>query len=213
MPTYTLFHNPMSRGQIARWALHEAGADYAVELVDWTAKPAALLDANPMAKVPTLVHLHEGDHVHVVTEAAAICHYLAEMHPEAGLLPEAHEKADYFRWMFFTAGPAEAAIINHAMGWESDDPQKQGTLGYGSFERVVDALEVMLTGRDYVCGDRFTMADVYVGSQIDWGLQFGTLPMRDVFAAYQSKLRERPAYQAAKAIDMKLIEEAQAAKG
>ena len=208
MARYTFFTNPMSRGQIARWALHEVGAEYDTELVDWQAKDEAFLSANPMGKVPTLVHHHDGDHIHVVTEAAAICHYLAEMHPEAGLLPEAHEKADYFRYFFFSAGPIEQAVTAQAMGWEVPE-DRAGMAGFGTYDRAMDTFETMLTGRDYVCGDRFTMADVYVGSQVDWGLQFGSIPEREVFAAYADRLRARDAYREAKAIDMKLIAEAQ----
>ncbi len=206
MADYTFFTNPMSRGQIARWALHEAGADYKTEIVEWQAKSPAFLKANPMGKVPTLVH-HDGDHNHVVTEAAAICHYLAEMHPETGLLPEAHEKADYFRLLFFAAGPVEQAVVARSMGWSIDDPQRQAMLGFGSYERTMETFESLLAGRDYVCGDRFTMADVYVGSQVDWGLQFGTIPEREAFSAYAERLRARAAYREAKSIDMKLIEE------
>ncbi len=210
MATYTFFTNPMSRGQIARWALHEVGADYDTELVEWAAKSEAFLKANPLGKVPTLVH-HHGDHIHVVTEAAAICHYLAEMHPDAGLLPEKHEKASYFRRLFFAAGPVEQAVVARSMGWGVDDPQKQGMLGFGSYERAMDTFDTLLSDRDYVCGDRFTMADVYVGSQVDWGLQFDTIPRRAVFEDYAARLRERPAYKEAKAIDMKLITESQEA--
>ncbi|WP_226699045.1 glutathione S-transferase family protein [Qipengyuania gaetbuli] len=209
MAQYTFFTNPMSRGQIARWALHEVGADYATELVDWMNKPAGLTEANPLGKVPTLVHHHGGDHIHVVTETAAICHYLAEMHPERGLLPLPDEKADYFRYFFFAAGPVEQAVVSRAMGWSVDDPQKQGMLGYGSYERAMDTFDTLLTGRDFVCGDRFTMADVYVGSQVDWGLNFGSIPKRAVFEDYAARLRERTAYKEAKAIDMALIEEQQ----
>ncbi|MBY6014443.1 glutathione S-transferase family protein [Qipengyuania gaetbuli] len=210
MAQYTFFTNPMSRGQIARWALHEVGADYATELVDWMNKPADLTEANPLGKVPTLVHHHGGDHIHVVTETAAICHYLAEMHPERGLLPLPDEKADYFRYFFFAAGPVEQAVVSRAMGWSVDDPQKQGMLGYGSYERAMDTFDTLLTGRDFVCGDRFTMADVYVGSQVDWGLNFGSIPKRAVFEDYAARLRERTAYKEAKAIDMDLIAKAQA---
>lgn len=210
MAQYTFFTNPMSRGQIARWALHEVGADYATELVDWMNKPASLTEANPLGKVPTLVHHHGGDHIHVVTETAAICHYLAEMHPERGLLPLPDEKADYFRYFFFAAGPVEQAVVSRAMGWSVDDPQKQGMLGYGNYERAMDTFDTLLTGRDFVCGDRFTMADVYVGSQVDWGLNFGSIPKRAVFEDYAARLRERTAYKEAKAIDMDLIAKAQA---
>jgi glutathione S-transferase len=212
MSDYTFYTNPMSRGQIVRWALQEAGADYEQQIVEYgptEEKPAAFIAANPMGKVPTLVH-HHGDHDHVVTEAAAICHYLAEMHPDTGLLPEAHEKARYFRYLFFAAGPVEQAIIANSMGW-SVDTEKEGTLGFGSYERMVNAFETMLTGRDYVCGDRFTMADVYVGSQVDWGIAFGTLPQRDAFTAYAERLRRREAYIAAKTIDNDLIAQREAA--
>ena len=209
MAQYTFFTNPMSRGQIARWALHEVTADYEAELVDWQAKPEAFTRANPMGKVPTIVH-RDGDHIHVVTECAAICHYLAEMHPDAGLLPDRHEKADYFRLLFFAAGPVEQAVTSRAMGWSAEDPQKQGMLGFGNFERAMDTFEALLADRDYVCGDRFTMADVYVGSQVDWGLNFGSIPKRKTFEHYAARLRERTAYKDAKAIDMQLIAEAQA---
>ena len=217
MAEYTFYTNPMSRGQIARWALHEAGADYEQVLVEYGPdQPAAFVQANPMRKFPTLVHHHAGadggGHDHVVTEAAAICHYLAAMHPDSGLLPDAHEKADYFRYLFFAAGPVEQAVTSKSMGWSpGDDPQKQGMVGFGSYDRAVDALEAMLTGRYYVCGDRFTMADVYVGSQVDWGVSFETLPRREAFVAYAERLRTRDAYRAAKDIDGALIAEREAA--
>jgi glutathione S-transferase len=207
MADYTFFTNPMSRGQIARWALHEAGADYATELVDWADKPKGLLDANPMGKVPTLVH-HQGDHVHVVTEAAAICAYLAETTAPA-ILPNDHERASYLRWMFFAAGPLEQAIMAQSMGWKVPEG-KSAMAGFGTYDRTVETLESVLSGRDFICGDRFTMADVYVGSQVDWGLMFKSLPENDIFKAYAERLRERPKYKEAKAIDMALIAEAQA---
>ena len=205
MASYTFFTNPMSRGQIARWALHEAGADYDQVLVDWTDKPAALVAANPMAKVPTLVH-HAADGDRVITECAAICAYLAEAHPQAGLLPEAAEMADYFRWLFFAAGPVEQAVVARSMGWEVP-AERQGMVGFGSYDRVLDTLESHLTGRDFVCGARFTAADIYVGSQVDWGLTFGSIPPRPAFVAYAERLQARPAYKAAKGIDAALIEE------
>ncbi|MEW4448424.1 glutathione S-transferase family protein [Qipengyuania sp. JC766] len=210
MAEYTFYTNPMSRGQIARWALHEAGADYEQVLVEYGPdQPDAFVKANPMRKFPTLVH-HNGDHDHAVTEAAAICHYLAEMHPDAGLLPDTHEKAAYFRYLFFAAGPMEQAITAQNMGWTIDDPQKQGMAGFGSYDRAVDAFETMLADRDYVCGDRFTMADVYVGSQAIWGVDFGTLPKRDAFVAYGERLKSREGYKAAKQIDNDLIAKAKA---
>jgi glutathione S-transferase len=205
MADYTFFTNPMSRGQIARWALHEAGADYEQVLVDWQDKPAAFLAANPMGKVPTLIH-HLADGDRVVTEAAAICLYLAEMHPEAGLLPNEGETADYLRWTFFAAGPVEQAITSRALKFEPA-PEQQVMAGWGSFERTMDTLEQHLASTTWVCGDRFTMADVYVGSAVDWGLTFGIMPPREAFVAYAERMQARPRYKAAKAVDNALIAE------
>ena len=209
MAEYTFFFNPMSRAQIARWALHEANADYEPVLVDWADKPQALLNANPMGKLPTIVH-HHGGHDHGGSEAAAVCHYLAEMSaPE--LLPDSHEKADYFRWLFFAAGPVEQAVTNKAFGWNPDERQEM-TVGFGSFDKTIGALEWWFSSHDYVCGKRFTMADVYVGSAVDWGLQFGSIPERGSLTAYAERIRQREAYQAGKAIDNALIAEMQAAQ-
>jgi glutathione S-transferase len=206
MAAYTFFTHPMSRGQIARWALHEAGAGYDQVLVDWADKPAGLLAANQMGKVPTLIHHSEtGDRV--ITECAAICAYLAESEPEAGLLPSDAELADYYRWMFFAAGPVEQAIVGRSMGWEVPK-EREGMVGYGSLERVLDTLEGHFEGNNFVCGPRFTMADVYVGSQIDWGINFGSIPPREAFVAYAERLQARPAYVAAKAVDNALIQAA-----
>jgi len=205
MANYTFFTNPMSRGQIARWALHEAGADYADSIVDLGNVPRQLLDINPMGKVPTIIH-HATSGDRVVSEASAICAYLAQMHPEAGLLPTEDQTADYFRWFFFAAGPVEQAVVAKAMAFEPTDPSQQAMAGWGTFERTMKTLELWLAERSYVCGDSFTMADVYVGSQIDWGLTFGTIDPREAFVAYVDRLAERSAYKAAKAIDNGLIE-------
>ena len=202
MAEFTFFHNPMSRGAIAHWALHEAGADFDTVLVDWNDKPQSLLDANPMGKVPTLMH-HHGDHRHVVTEAAAICHYLAETHPGAGLLPDPHERAAYFRWLFFAAGPVEAAVTSKSMGWDVPD-DKRMMAGFGTYDLTIDTLEDWFKTHAFVCGDRFTMADVYVGAQVDWGMLFGSMPERDAFKAYQARVQARDAYKASHAADAKL---------
>jgi len=138
-----------------------------------------------------------------------VCHYLAEM-SAPDLLPATHEKADYFRMLFFAAGPLEQAVTNKAFGWNPDEKQEL-SVGFGSYDRTIDTLDAWFAGRDYVCGARFTMADVYVGSAVDWGLQFGTIPARDGLAAYAERVRSREAYQAGKAIDNALIAEMQAA--
>jgi len=201
---YTFFTNPMSRGQIARWALHEVDADYEQVLVNWQDKPQAFLEANPMGKVPTIVHHADGGD-RVVTEAAAICLYLAEMHPEASLLPNDAETAPYLRWTFFAAGPLEQAITSSALKFEPT-PQQEAMAGWGSFERTMNTLDAFLSTTTWICGERFTMADVYVGSAVDWGLNFGILPPRESFVAYAERIQARAAYKAAKAVDNALIE-------
>lgn len=208
MARFTFYTHPMSRGQIARWALHEASADYDPVIVEYGPRDQKFLDINPLGKLPTIVDHGNGDAA--VSEAAAICHYLAEMYPEHGLLPLPEEKPHYFRWLFFAAGPVEAAVTARSQGWEVPE-DKQAMVGFGSFERVNEALDLWFRTHAYVCGDRFTMADVYVGSQIDWGLAFGSLEKRDSFEAYAERLRARDAYKAAKAIDNALIAEREAA--
>ncbi|MFN4020495.1 MAG: glutathione S-transferase family protein [Erythrobacter sp.] len=208
MAEFTFYTVAMSRGQIARWALHEAGADYAQVVFDWASRPANLRDINPMNKVPALVHHLQG-HDQVITECAAINHYLAETHPQAGLLPDAHEKAAYFRWLFFAAGPLEQAVVGKAMGWEVPEG-REGMAGFGSLERVLDTLDKWLSMHDFIAGNRFTMADTYVGSQFVWGLRFGSIPERPSFKAYVERITQRPAYAEANAIDAAIIKAARA---
>ncbi|MEM8724441.1 MAG: glutathione S-transferase family protein [Pseudomonadota bacterium] len=211
MAEFTFYTVAMSRGQISRWALHEAGADYEHVIMDWETRPETFKDINPMNKVPALVH-HHGGHDHVITEAAAINHYLAETHPDKGLLPDAHEKAAYFRWLFFAAGPLEQAVMTKAMGWEVPEG-KNATAGFGSLELALDALDGWLKVNDFAAGNRFTMADTYVGSQFIWGLRFGSIPERPSFKAYVERCTARPKCIEAVAVDQKLIEEAAAQAG
>lgn len=201
----TFYTNPMSRGQIVRWMLEEVGAPYETVILDYatTMKGADFLAINPMGKVPAIVHGGQ-----VVTECAAICAYLADAFPEAGLAPAPAARADYYRWFFFAAGPVEQAVVNKSLGFDVP-ADKARMAGYGSYDLAVDVLERAVGAQDYVAGPRFTAADVYVGSQILWGTQFGTLPKRPAFEAYGARLSARPAYQRAKAIDNALIAEMQ----
>ncbi len=201
------YTNPMSRGQIVRWMLEEVGEPYETHVLGYQSdmKSADYLAINPMGKVPAIVHGGK-----TVTECAAICAYLADSFPTTGLAPTAEERADYYRWLFFAAGPVEAAVTNRAAGF-AVEPGRERMFGYGTYESAMDTLEMAVTGRAFVCGERFTAADVYVGSQIDWGLQFKSMPERGAFTAYAERLRQRPAYKRAKNIDNALIAEAQAA--
>jgi len=195
------YTNPMSRGRIVRWMLEEVGQPYQTTLLDFatTAKSPEFLAINPMGKVPTIRHGKT-----VVTECAAICAYLAETFPEAGLLPSAEARGDYYRWMFFAAGPVEAAVSNRGLGVVVP-PERRGMVGYGSYETVMDALEAAVSGKRYVAGAHFTAADVYFGSQIGWGLQFGSIEKRPAFEAYWNGIKDRPAAVRARQIDDALI--------
>jgi glutathione S-transferase len=199
----TFYTNPMSRGRIARWMLEEIGQPYETVVLDYgpPMKARDYLAVNPMGKVPAIVH--DGT---IVTEVAAICTYLAMTFPETGLMPE--DKAAFFRWMFFGAGPLEQAVVNTSFGWTPASPQEAGRTGYGSLEAVVQALSGHLERHDYIADGRFTAADVYLGSQVGWGLQFKTIPANPVLDAYWSRLKDRPGLKAANAKDTALIPEA-----
>lgn len=186
-----LYTNPHSRGQIAQWMLHEIGQPFETVVLDFATsmKSPEYLAINPMGKVPAIQH-----NGHIVTETAAICAYLADAFPEKGLAPALAERADYYRWLFFAAGPLEHAITNQKLGL-SPTAQQQGFVGYGNFERVIHTLEQALQQREYIAADFFTAADVYVGSQLRWGLLFKTIPARPAFEAYVARLQQRPALQ------------------
>ena len=211
MDELVFYTHPTSRGRIVRWMLEEVGRPYRTELLEFGTSMRApdFLAINPMGKVPTLRH---GDAV--VTEAAAICAYLADVFPEAGLAP-AHgdpRRAPYYRWMFFAAGPLEAALSNKALGFEVP-PERRGMVGYGSVEAVLDTLEFAVSQSDYVAGDRFSAADVYVGSQVWFGLTFGSLEKRPAFERYSERIATRPAALRARQIDDALLPAGQAPSG
>ncbi len=195
------YTNPMSRGRIARWMLEEVGAPYRTELLEYgtTMKAPAYLAINPMGKVPAIRHGQT-----VITEGAAICAYLADAFPAAGLAPPPGERAAYYRWLFFAAGPVEAAVTNRSLGFEVP-AGREIMAGYGDFERVIDVLEQAVSASDYIAGRAFSAADVYFGSQIGWGMQFGSMEKRPAFEAYWARIGDRPAAVRAREIDDALI--------
>jgi glutathione S-transferase len=200
MPDDLIFYtHPQSRGRIVRWMLEEIGRPYRTEVLDYatTMKEPVYRAINPMGKVPSLKH---GDIV--VTEAAAICAYLADVFPEASLAPPPGDprRGPYYRWLFFAAGPVEAAASNKALGFVVPAGRER-MIGYGSYGEVMDALEGAVSQGDHLVGDQFTAADVYVGSHIGFGLQFGTIENRPAFEHYVARLSARPAALRAKQID------------
>jgi glutathione S-transferase len=194
-----LYTNPMSRGRIARWMLEEVGQPYKTEVLDYasTMKAPAYLAVNPMGKVPALRH---GDAV--VTETAAISAYLADAFPQSRLAPPPGDRlrAPYYRWMFFSAGPVEAAVSNKALGFVVP-LERERMMGYGNVAQVMNALEAAVSGGKYLAGDSFTAADLYVGAQIGFGLMFGTFEKRPAFEHYWQLISTRPAYLRAKELD------------
>ncbi len=193
MADLVFYTNPMSRGRIARWMLEEVGADYETVVLSYgdAMKAPDYLAVNPMGKVPAITHRGV-----TVTEGAAICAYLADAFPEAGLAPDpgSPDRGPYYRWLFFGAGPVEAAVTNASLGIVTDTPELRRRVGYGDLPIVLDTLEGLLAdGRDFLLGDRFSAADVYLGSQIAWGLMFATMEERPGFRAYTDRLRQRPA--------------------
>jgi len=195
------YTNPMSRGRVVRWMLEEVGAPYQTEVMHYgqAMKSAGYRAINPMGKVPALKH---GDTI--VTECAAICAYLADAFPEAGLAPPLAQRGAYYRWLFFAAGPVETAVMNRVFGFEVP-AEREATAGHGNYATVMDALEKGVSGSDYIAGGAFTAADVYVGSQIGWGLQFGTIEERPAFQAYWQRVSDREAYRRANDIDDALM--------
>ena len=203
MTDLTFYTHPQSRGRMIRWMLEEVGADYETVVLGYreSMKGPDFLAINPMGKVPTIKHGET-----VVTEAAAICAYLADAFPDAGLAPPpgSRLRGTYYRWLFFAAGPVEAAVTNKALKVEVSDEQ-QAFVGYGSFEAAIDNLENALKPGPYICGDQFTAADLYVGSQIGFGMMFGSIDKRPAFADYFERISSRPAAVRARELDDALM--------
>lgn len=197
MTEIVLYTNPLSRGRIARWMLEEIGVAYRREVLGYATsmKSDAYRAINPMGKVPAIVH--DGT---VVTECAAICAYLADAFPEAGLAPEPAVRGSYYRWLFFAAGPLEAAASNKALGWEVPEERRR-MIGYGCHDDVMATLEEALQKTPFIAGDTFTAADVYVGAHVGWGMQFGTVEKRPAFEAYFGRVSNRPAAIRARELD------------
>ena len=195
--TIVFYHNPQSRGRIVHWMLEEANAPYEIKVVDFKKnehKSAEYLSINPMGKIPAIVHRGV-----VVTEAAAICAYLADAYPAAKLAPSLDDpkRGTYFRWLFFGAGCVEPAIIDQI--FSRPPPSRPAAMGYGNYPDTIDTLEKALIPGPYVLGEQFSAADVYLGSAIGWALMTKAMEPRPAFSTYLARIGQRPAYQRANA--------------
>ena len=197
------YTNPMSRGRIVRWMLEEVGQPYRTDIIEFgpAMKSPEYLAVNPMGKVPAIRH---GDTI--VTETGAICAYLADAFPQAGLAPApgSRERGSYYRWLFFGAGPVDGAIVNNSLGFEPP-AERQSMVGYGTLAYVLNTLEKAVSASEYLVGDKFSAADLYLGAQLGWGMMFGALEKRPAFETYWSRIKDRPAAIRARKIDDALL--------
>ncbi len=203
MTEIVLYTHPFSNGRVVRWLLEEIGVPYRVEIIDLNApeRPAAFLAMNPMGKVPVLRH---GDTI--ITETAAICAWLADAFPEAGLAPPPGSPArgDYYRWLFFTAGPFDTATTLATMDFTQPAFGNERA-PWGSLDKVLATLEIVLADRDHLAGGRVSAADIYLGSLLEWAMRFGVVAPRPVFTRWCDGLFARPAARRAEAIDEALF--------
>ena len=202
MADLTLYHAAPSRSSIVHWMLEEVGEPYDIHLVSFKKgenRAPEYLAVNPMGQVPALKH---GDVV--ITEAAAICTYLADEFPRAKLnVPIGDPRRGvYLKWLFFGPSCIEAAIMDRA--FPRKEEARRGALGYGDFETVMDVTAKAVVKGPYLMGEQFTAADVVVGSTLRWGTMFKMLPERSEFTAYIGRLAARPALQRAEAQDREL---------
>lgn len=199
MPQLTLYHAAPSRSSIVRWMLEEIGEPYEIELLSLAKEENRRPDylaVNPMGKVPALRHGEV-----VMTEVAAICLYLAEAFPKAGLVipPGDPRRGSFLKWLFFTAGPFEMAVMDRA--FKRAEAAPRGTLGYGDFDSAMNVVAEAVSAGPFLFGDQFTAADVVLGSQMRWATLFKLIPERPEFAAYIARIADRPAVKRAEAAD------------
>ncbi len=203
MSKLTLYHAAPSRSAIARWMLEEVGEPYDIHLLSLRKgehRRPEYLAVNPMGKVPALQHGEA-----VITEVAALCCYLADEFPSAGLsIPIGDpRRGTYLKWLFFAPGCIEPAVLERA--FPRATPAPRSTAGFGDFDSVMDVLaQATAAASPWLMGAQFTAADVVVGSQLRWGLMFKLIPERPEFAAYVARLNERPALKRATELDAAL---------
>jgi glutathione S-transferase len=185
-------HAPMSRSNIVHWMLEELGVPYelhAMSLERADHKKPAYLAINPMGKVPAITH--QGV---TITEAAAICAYLADEFPAAKLSVPigSPERGLYLKWLFFGPSCLEQAIIDRI---HNRPPAPARASSYGEYDTVMDTIAKTVAVGPYLLGDQFTAADVVVGLGLQWGTLQKAVPERPEFIAYMGRLRQRPALQ------------------
>lgn len=205
MSKMTFYTNPQSRGRVVRWMLEEVGANYDVRVMEFggNIKSPEYLKINPMGKVPALVH---GDTV--ITEVAAICAYLADQFPDKQLAPPVDSplRGNYYRWLFFVAGPLELAMSAKSYQWRIDSDNAV-SVGCGQIEDTLNTIELALSTTPYLCGDQFTTADLLLSSYLGFEMMvMKNLEPRQAYVDYVAHCNEREAATRANGLDDALVE-------
>ncbi len=204
------YHHPWTRGGVVHWMLEETGCPYEVHLLDLTKgehKNPAYRAINPMGKIPAIVH--QGV---VITEVAAICLYLADTFPESKMcpLPGNPLRGSYLRWILFAASCTEPAMIDKMYERPATNPK---TVGYGTYEDAFQTLENALSPGPYILNDEFSAADVYIASQLSWGMGAKGIERRPAFEQYVNRCKERSAFQRYTAQSKEFIKELESKDG
>lgn len=200
----TLYTNPMSRGRMVRWMLEEIGQPYKTEWVSYgpQMKSPEFLAINPLGKIPAIRHGKT-----IVTETPAILAYLADAFPEAGLAPAQGQRGAYYRWLFYVAGPLEAAVLNTVCGFAIPDG-KTPMMGYGDLAVMHTTIEEAITANPYIAGETFSAADIYLASHLAFEMNMCGVEKRAVFTDYVARMTARDAFRRASAIDSAAMEAA-----
>jgi glutathione S-transferase len=199
MADLLLYHAVPSRSATVRWMLEEVGEPYDIQLLNLAEgeqRKPEYLAVNPQGKVPAL--RHKGV---VVTEVAAICAYLADEFPKARLNVSVGDprRGVYLQWLFFGPSCIEPAITDRA--FPRKEAPRAGALGYRDIDQLADIIAKAVAQGPYLLGERFTAADVVIGSGVRWGTMFKLIPERPEFGSYVARLAQRPALQRAEAKD------------
>ncbi len=193
-----LYYGPRTRAFTALWMMEESGLPYELARVDIRAPThpdAALRAVNPMGKLPALE-----DGPNRFGETSAILLYVAEKAGK-GLAPTPSDptRGRFLQWLMFPAAVIEPAMVERM----HKTPENTVQSGWGDYKRMEKALMDAMTPGQWLLGDTFTAADLYIASMLMFGMQFGMIEKQKPFEAFAARAAERPAFQSASAIEAK----------
>lgn len=199
MSDLVFYHAVPSRGAVVRWMLEEVGEPYDTKLLDLKAgdgRKPDYLAINPQGKVPAIVHKGVA-----TSEVAAICLYLADAFPKAGLAIPVGDprRGPYLRWVLLNPSAIEPAMMDGKFPRQENPPPT--AIGYRPLDTLLDIVANTLKSGPYLMGEQFTAADVVTGSGLRWGMLFGLIPQRPDLADYVARLTAREAFRRAEEKD------------